>query len=287
MRRKLRGFTLVELLVVIGIIAVLISLLLPALNKARFAAGQIQCLSNEKQLMTAIAMYANANSGFLPRFSNQVYGTSNSVASPAWANGAWEVLIMPYLNESVGPFQCPLRQVINSNVYGKWYESAGSIYKPTRVMYQVNGMEPVATVSRPFGPVYQKINGVSTDVGQTMRFSSVAPSTIMICDSVYGSSENSMAYLAQSFSGTTPSYPFTGYDGVRSVAISSHNNVSASIGFFDQHAETVLRSEFLRDVRYAAPGSIDIGDNEGCLGDIYYGYNNGNIHGIWDPALNY
>lgn len=59
------AFTLVELLVVIGIIAVLISVLLPALNKARQQAQVTACMANMKQLMNAWVMYANDNRGQL------------------------------------------------------------------------------------------------------------------------------------------------------------------------------------------------------------------------------
>jgi prepilin-type N-terminal cleavage/methylation domain-containing protein len=65
-RRPASAFTLVELLVVIGIVAVLIAILLPVLGKARAQANRTVCLSNIRQLGAGILMYCNDNDGYFP-----------------------------------------------------------------------------------------------------------------------------------------------------------------------------------------------------------------------------
>src|SRR5512140_1083956 len=84
MRARGRGFTLIELLVVIAIIAILASMLLPALSRAKTKAQGIQCMSNGKQLSLSWMMYAHDNNDAIVYASDDGTGAKNPKNKYAW-----------------------------------------------------------------------------------------------------------------------------------------------------------------------------------------------------------
>ena len=85
------AFTLVELLVVMGIIALLIGVLLPALSNARAAARTTQCAARMRQIVTACIMYSNENKGRFPPVCRNIGALGGQPNTPGWKNppGIW------------------------------------------------------------------------------------------------------------------------------------------------------------------------------------------------------
>jgi len=90
LKRRIRGFTLVELLVVIGIIALLISILLPSLQRARQMANLIYCQSNLRQIGQLVQLYAASNNGYLPPTTGAIPGSSEGAY---WQEYRWHDLL--------------------------------------------------------------------------------------------------------------------------------------------------------------------------------------------------
>jgi prepilin-type N-terminal cleavage/methylation domain-containing protein len=154
MADRWRGFTLVELLVVIGIIAVLISILLPSLNKAREAAKRAQCLSNLRQFGQYLTLYANAYKGQIPigesgdqaQWNYTIWRTNGSNPSRYEAFGLlWETGLL----KSPQAYYCPSQTRLEY-----MYDTPENPWKPgvaglnVRISYGCRPMAPDGTEIR-------------------------------------------------------------------------------------------------------------------------------------------
>jgi len=254
MRCRRHAFTLVVLLVVIGIIALLISILLPSLSKAREQASNVKCLSNLRQFSQSANMYTNDNKGYVIPYQNgsqehwswlmvqagYITGAQIAKAGHSSAPATGSVFFCPSGNQDVTSID------LNSNTSvpsSRTDERASMAYphqstqNPGQWLHVWYGMNADEGTSTQSGTPCRRVNpGSKTDRMTKMTMIKRSSDMVMFFDGMI--------------------YHHTDMNGNR-VAARHKNKTVTNIAFFDGHAESL----FTKDL----PGGLGTADKAAAV----------------------
>ena len=281
---RLRGFTLIELLVVIALVALLMGVLMPALRKAREVARMIACAGNQKQVILALAAYAQDNDSRLPPSSADNGGGGwHRPNDLNWAQQYWSArrpltdaemesvkdryhYVGRYLGDILTDgkvFNCPLSGIRDDDVwppygaaagtYGEFYRSGRYAFLPCTyaLLWSFEGYNPPATGSRSFDAPNTLADKNKLVIQDTLMYLESNPELSWYpnpADAYYS------YYSCHPFTGALRAGPYYGLKMTFSATLPANmNNLKLNAGYLDGHVEkfSAIDSVYLTHNNYA------------------------------------
>jgi prepilin-type N-terminal cleavage/methylation domain-containing protein/prepilin-type processing-associated H-X9-DG protein len=216
-RTTRRGFTLIELLVVIAIIAILIGLLLPAVQKVREAAARMSCSNNLKQIGLAYHNYATANGVFPP---SAFYDLTPAASAGLPIAHGWAIYLLPYMEQN--------------NIYTQYNMNQPFVTPGNQVAIQ-NSIKILLCPSAPHGtPLYNDSIGFA---GMSIPFTAAVADYAPL-DGINGGT----VPLLNSLGATPPYTSFASVRGAISVTIQGPAPLLAALGLQANNGTSTILS---------------------------------------------